>query len=147
MLKKYLVLFFIIVGIMSILLAGCGEDVHGGMVLVEAGTTSEDNGLITVEYDFYIGKYHVTQEEFEDVMDFNPSYFNDSDYPNLTGDSNNRPVETVTWYDAVMYCNKLSELEGLEKYYEISDIEYEDDHIVDATVEENKGANGLCCFI
>ena len=33
------------------------------------------------------------------------------------------PVENVTWYDAVMYANKLSEKEGLSPYYEISDVE------------------------
>ena len=110
----------------------------GEMVLVEAGS----KGGVTVDNDFYIGKYHVTQAEFEAVMGFNPSYFNDNDHPNLTGNSDNRPVERVTWYDAIKYANELSEIEGFDKYYNISDIEYDGDNIVSATVIENTGANG-----
>ena len=122
-----------------------------GMVLVPAGTTAVDNGELTIEEDFYIGEYNVTQAEFEAVMGFNPSYFNDQDHPNLTGDTTNRPVEIITWYDAVMYANQLSEEEGLDKYYNISDIEYKGDDAVgiehpqnidSATVTENEGVNG-----
>ena len=114
------------------------EKAIGDMVLVEAGS----KGGVTIDHNFYIGKYHVTQSEFEKVMGFNPSYFNDNDHSNLTGNSDYRPVEQVTWYDAVKYANKLSEREGLDKYYNISNIGYDDDHIVDATVTENEGANG-----
>jgi formylglycine-generating enzyme required for sulfatase activity len=49
-------------------------------------------------------------------MGFNPSYF--------TGSVGNNPVEQVTWYDAVMYCNKLSINEGLTPYYDITGITY-----------------------
>ena len=123
------------------------------MVLVQAGTSSnyiiensdgEEEHLsdITIEDDFYIDKYHVTQAEFEAIMGFNPSGFNDNDHPNLTGDTANRPVEQVSWYDAVMFCNKLSEVEGLDKYYNISNKEYDGDIIEYATVTENEGANG-----
>ncbi|MFP4047658.1 MAG: formylglycine-generating enzyme family protein [Bacteroidales bacterium] len=128
--------------VLSLGLIGCGNN-EPDMVLVEAGTTTEDNGEITVEDDFYIGKYHVTQAEFEEVMGFNPSIFD--------GNSDH-PVENVTWYDAVKYANELSEAEGLDKYYNISDIEYKGEdaeeywehpeNIDDAEVEENEGANG-----
>ena len=57
--------------------------------------------------DYYIGKYEVTQELWEAVMGNNPSYFK--------GDNN--PVETVKWYDAIEYCNKLSQKEGLTPCY------------------------------
>jgi formylglycine-generating enzyme len=59
--------------------------------------------------DFYIGKYEVTQEQYEKVMDSNPSYFK--------GSGKIAPVENVTLYDAVEFCNKLSEMEGLQKCY------------------------------
>ncbi|ADL12445.1 formylglycine-generating enzyme family protein [Acetohalobium arabaticum] len=150
--KKMLII--VLASVLSLGLIGCGNDDIAEnidvpeMVLVEAGTTSEDNGSITVEEDFYIGKYHVTQAEFEEVMGFNPSLF---DGNLLFGGNPYHPVENVTWYDAVKYCNELSEAEGLEKYYEISYIEYlEDDgedwqhsqSIGSAKVEENEGANG-----
>jgi len=59
--------------------------------------------------DFYIGKYEVTQKEWVEVMGNNPSQFE--------GDS--LPVEMVSWYDCVEYCNKRSLKEGLKPYYNI----------------------------
>lgn len=118
------------------------ESDSSNMVLVEAGITSSDNGSIKIDNDFYIGKYSVTQSEFEDIMGFNPSYINNKDSPILRGNSNNRPVERVTWYDAIMYCNKLSEKKGLDKYYNISEIKYSDKNVKSATVTENLNANG-----
>ena len=56
---------------------------------------------------FYMGVYEVTQDLYEAVMGKNPSHFK--------GGSN--PVEKVNWYDAIKFCNKLSELEGLEPVY------------------------------
>ncbi len=51
---------------------------------------------------FYIGKYEVTQAEWQAVMGTNPSYFK--------GD--NLPVENVTWYDCQEFIRKLNELTG-----------------------------------
>ena len=59
--KKMLVIILVLV--LSLGVIGCGGDTPE-MVLVESGTTSEYNGEITVENDFYIAKYHVTQAEF-----------------------------------------------------------------------------------
>jgi formylglycine-generating enzyme required for sulfatase activity len=105
------------------------------MVLIPAGTftmgspTSEvgrdDNETqhsVTISKAFYMGRYEVTQKEWVAIMGSNPSYF--------TGD--NLPVETVTWYDVVEYCNKLSEKEALTPVYTISG----------TNVTWNTGANG-----
>ncbi|HQP69208.1 MAG TPA: SUMF1/EgtB/PvdO family nonheme iron enzyme [Clostridiales bacterium] len=59
--------------------------------------------------DYYIGMYEVTQAQWMTVMEKNPSYF--------IGDS--LPVENVNWYNAVIFCNKLSEKEGLDKCYDL----------------------------
>jgi formylglycine-generating enzyme required for sulfatase activity len=56
---------------------------------------------------FYMGKYQVTQAEYEAVMGTNPSWFNGS----------NLPVECVSWYDAAEFCNRLSQREGLTLAY------------------------------
>jgi formylglycine-generating enzyme required for sulfatase activity len=61
---------------------------------------------------FWMGKYEVTQKEWEAVMGSNPSAAGHK------GD--NIPVEFVSWYDAVAYCNELSEIEGLTKAYVIN---------------------------
>jgi formylglycine-generating enzyme required for sulfatase activity len=57
-----------------------------------------------------MGKYPVTQDEYETVMGTNPS--------NWKG--YNLPVEKVSWYDALVFCNKLSMREGLSPAYSIS---------------------------
>lgn len=59
---------------------------------------------------FYLGKYLVTQHEYERVMGSNPSRWKDD----------NNPVEQVRWSDAVRYCNKRSELEGLQACYDLT---------------------------
>ena len=58
---------------------------------------------------FYIGKYEVTQAEYQELMGSNPSYFKGPDLP----------VEQVSWLNAIEYCNKLSESEGLEPAYTV----------------------------
>jgi formylglycine-generating enzyme required for sulfatase activity len=49
-----------------------------------------------------MGRYEVTQGEYQAVMGSNPS---------SVGGDTNRPVETVTWYDATNYCGKLTAAE------------------------------------
>jgi len=53
----------------------------------------------------------VTQELYAVVLGCNPSRF--SGEPGL-------PVEQVSWYDAVEFCNHASRIQGLESCYEIS---------------------------
>ncbi|MDR1179381.1 MAG: formylglycine-generating enzyme family protein, partial [Spirochaetales bacterium] len=59
---------------------------------------------------FSMSRCEVTQKEYRDVMGTNPSRFQ--------GDS--LPVEQVSWFDAVEYCNRLSAREGLTPAYTIS---------------------------
>jgi formylglycine-generating enzyme required for sulfatase activity len=58
---------------------------------------------------FYMGKYEVTQKEWVAVMGTNPS----------SKEGDNLPVHNVSWYDAIEYCNKRSEREGLRPAYRI----------------------------
>ena len=50
-------------------------------------------------FDLEVCKYPVTQDMWMEVMEENPSYFK----------GGRRPVESVSWWDALEYCNKLSE--------------------------------------
>lgn len=65
---------------------------------------------VTLSRPYYIGKYEVTQAEYTAIMGTNPSQFN--------GTSN--PVEKVSWYHTLVYCNKRSIAEGLTPVYSIS---------------------------
>ena len=82
-------------------------------VLVKGGafvnTKSNLYGKNASIANFYIGKYEITQKEWIDVMGSNPSKFK-GDY---------LPVETVSWYDCVEYCNKRSIKDSLKLYYTI----------------------------
>lgn len=65
---------------------------------------------------FYIGKHEVTQEQWEIVMG--------STHPNPSSNKpatnwKNLPVDQVSWYDAIEFCNTLSHIEGLSPYYTI----------------------------
>jgi hypothetical protein len=63
---------------------------------------------------FAMGKFAVTQSQYESVMGNNPSHFKGA----------NRPVECVSWNEAVEFCQKLSEQSG-EAYRLPSEAEWE----------------------
>ncbi|MDE6244643.1 MAG: formylglycine-generating enzyme family protein [Treponemataceae bacterium] len=62
---------------------------------------------------YAIGKYEVTQNLYGGVMGKNPSYCRDNErYLLLDGEGVDldRPVENVSWYNAVAFCNELTKL-------------------------------------
>jgi formylglycine-generating enzyme required for sulfatase activity len=63
---------------------------------------------------FFIGKYPLTQAQYQAIMGGNTSYFK----------GNNRPVEQVSWNDAVNFCQKLSQRAG-KNYRLPSEAEWE----------------------
>lgn len=72
------------------------------MVLIKPGTFVRQNQLITLTHDYWLGKYEVTQGEYEAVMGKNPSHFQ--------GDPN-RPVEKVRCTEAQDYCSTVTKRE------------------------------------
>ena len=63
---------------------------------------------VTISKSYYLGAYEVTQRQYEEVMGGNPSYFQKQRIGNR--DSSKNPVETVSWKDAISFCQKLSEV-------------------------------------
>ena len=65
---------------------------------------------VTITHNLFMGIYPVTQKQFQDLMEYNPStaVINDD-----------CPVDSVSWYSAVEFCNKMSEAESLPPYYEM----------------------------
>jgi len=66
---------------------------------------------VTIKKDYYMAKYEVSQELYQSVMGYNPS--SSSKGPGF-------PVDKVNWYEAVEFCNKLSEQCGLTPVYTLS---------------------------
>jgi pimeloyl-ACP methyl ester carboxylesterase len=60
--------------------------------------------------DFQISPTEVTQREFREIMNYNPSVYRGQD----------RPAENVTWWEAIRYCNLRSLKEGLEPCYNLA---------------------------
>ena len=71
---------------------------------------TEHYHLGVVRRAFYMKATEVTQDEWQSLMGNNPSFFADS----CAGDC---PVENISWYDALAYCNALSDAHGLERCY------------------------------
>ncbi|MBO7106941.1 MAG: formylglycine-generating enzyme family protein, partial [Verrucomicrobia bacterium] len=93
------------------------KDVDLRMIWVEPGTflmgspegelggyTFEVQHEVTLTRGYWLGKYEVTQEQYEAVMGYNPSYFRGDD-------RKNHPVEYVTWEEAIEFCAKLTAIE------------------------------------
>ena len=74
-----------------------------------------------------VSDHEVTRGEFKDVMGTDPSKASayDANGTKLTGDAVfNNPVNYVSWYDAIAYCNKLSIKEGLTPCYTVKDVNF-----------------------
>jgi formylglycine-generating enzyme required for sulfatase activity len=75
----------------------------------EPGSNRDEIRHLVRVSSFYMGKYAVTQREYQEIMGINPSHFK--------GD--NLPVENVSWYDAIEFCNILSLRDGFTPVYTI----------------------------
>jgi len=82
-----------------------GHDMNGDQVPVHTVPIST----------FELSRYEVTQSLYEFIMGTNPSYFQAP----LYSDDPCRPVEQVSWQDAIEFCNELSLYAGLEPCYTI----------------------------
>ena len=65
---------------------------------------------VTITQPFFLGIHEVTQSQYQAVIGENPSRFKGSD---------DLPVESVSWLDAVLFCNLLSEREKRAPFYRI----------------------------
>jgi uncharacterized repeat protein (TIGR02543 family) len=92
---------------------------------------------VTLTNGFYMGIYQVTEELYNAVS---RSFTN-----------SNLPVDRINWYTAIRFCNTLSEMQGLEPYYDIDTARKDPNNDPDNTsgiydpktrVIPNPGANG-----
>ena len=81
-----------------------GEFLMGTPRTEEGGYGGEAQHEVRIRRGFWLGKYEVTQREWEAVMGTNPSRFSDCG-PRC-------PVENVSWFDAVEFIQRLNEREA-----------------------------------
>jgi formylglycine-generating enzyme required for sulfatase activity len=101
--------------------------IKGGMFTMGSPAQELDRIADEVQHrvtvsDFYIAKSEVSQREYNQLVGNNPG--------NFKGDT--LPVENVTWFDAIRYCNARSAKEGLAPAYTVSG----------TAVTWNRAANG-----
>jgi formylglycine-generating enzyme required for sulfatase activity len=132
--KLFVIIFFLLTVYLGSQPVSTDADTSGNMIFVKGeiyvmGSPTTERGRYDNEIShrvtvnsFYIGKYEVTQKEYQEVMGANPSLLK----------KDNHPVDSVSWYEAIEYCNKLSELENLLPVY-----------IIDKTKIDQSNVNSL----
>ncbi|TAL70470.1 MAG: hypothetical protein EPN82_02345 [Bacteroidetes bacterium] len=100
---------FSVISLIESVLIPAGSFQMGNMGLYYVEYTEIPEHTVTLTKSFYMGKYEITQNQWKKIMGTEPSKFK--------GD--NLPVERINWYEAVEFCNKLSEKDGLTKCYTI----------------------------
>jgi formylglycine-generating enzyme required for sulfatase activity len=106
------------------------EMLNANMVRIGGGAVALRDDRVQRQWQvelkpFCLSKFQVTQALYASVVGNNPSSF--------TGDQH--PVENVSWYDAIAFCNSLSDAQGLQPYYTTG--ENQDDVLI------NQDANGF----
>ncbi|MBN1593705.1 MAG: formylglycine-generating enzyme family protein [Candidatus Coatesbacteria bacterium] len=82
--------------------------------------------------EFMLSPTEITQKQWQDVMGWNDSHCN--------GDDN--PVEMITWFDCLSFCNELSETDGYTKCYTITNAQYSGNRMTSADVTCDFEADG-----
>jgi formylglycine-generating enzyme len=77
---------------------------------------------VTMARPYYIGKFEVTQQQWEKVMGKDPSFFNRE---RVGGDTGNQPVENITWKDTQRFLKKLNARDKQYRYRLPSEFEWE----------------------
>ena len=105
----------------------CGVLLAGGIFF---GVKVRKSSLVMVKVpgkDYSISRTEVMQKLYESVMGENPSYFRydnedieDYELENLKRNTSNYPVENVSWYDVIYFCNRLSEKKRLQPVYAVN---------------------------
>jgi formylglycine-generating enzyme required for sulfatase activity len=123
----------------SVFCVGHGTSVVAAMVRIDTGVTfamgsprtetgrdtlDEQSHPVQLTRSFLVGASEVTQAQWVAVMGWNDAAFPGAD----------RPVERISWYDALDFCNGLSVREGLTPVYSLGEVSREGNHIVRAEV-------------
>jgi len=109
--KRYSVLLYLLLPVFPM----TAPEARTGFITIPATSYEIVDGMtgipVEVSVDaFMISKTEVTQGEFHSIMNYNPSHNRGREYP----------VENVSWWEAIRYCNERSKREGLQPCYDLS---------------------------
>jgi formylglycine-generating enzyme required for sulfatase activity len=96
-----------------------GPFTMGNSVATDTGITDAPMHTVTLD-TYYIGKYEVTKAEWDEVRTWALS----NGYTDLAaggGKANDHPVQSISWYEMVKWCNARSQKEGLTSVYYTND--------------------------
>lgn len=91
---------------MAFVLIPAGSFVMGAVPNFGGASDETPQFKVLISQPFYLGKYEVTQAQWEAVMGSNPSRFK----------GRNNPVEQVSWFDAQVFIQRLNAKEGHSRY-------------------------------
>lgn len=151
---RWIVRCVVIACLTAVAFTGCSEDPGTSppvftppaeMIPIEAGnfimgsprgelgrTEFEEQHLVTLTNPFRLSDHEVTQQEWLALMDGNDSFI----------EGGLLPVDFLTWFDAIEYCNRLSQRDGLTPVYAMSDTVLSGIHITSAKVQWDSQAYG-----
>jgi formylglycine-generating enzyme required for sulfatase activity len=66
---------------------------------------------VTISHPFLMSKYEITQPQWKAIVTYNPSLYK----------ADSLPVNNLSWFDAVYFCNLLSDKEGFQRCYSGND--------------------------
>ncbi len=141
----------------ELMIASFAPPVQFHMVAIQPGTfsmgstavggTAAPVHAVTITRPFWVGKYEVTQAEYQAVRGTNPSQFQGASYPNAP----QQPVEFVAWNEAMAYCSALTANEAAAgripdgyQYRLPTEAEWEYVCRAGTTTEWNTGASLVC---
>lgn len=123
---------------MKLALIESGEFEMGTQAGQAFAKPNESLHKVAISRPFLMGAHEVTQAEYRRIMKANPSGFSadGANKAKVAGiDTAAFPVDSVSWFDAVEFCNKLSELDGYEPCYKMTIVQRKGGSIEKADVE------------
>lgn len=128
----------------SMILVQAGEFPMGSPPTEPGRRPDEAQHVVRITRPFYLGEFEVTQGEYKRLMNRNPSWFSATgrEKEKVAGQDTDRfPVESVSWFDALEFCNRLSQKDGYKPHYKLDEVETQEGAILRAKVTV-LGGNG-----
>ena len=116
----------------ELVLVSPGTFIQGSPASEPLRRSDETQRTVTLTKSFRFGEHEVTQAEWQSVMGWGDSRFPGADHP----------VEHVTWFDCLRFCNALSTREGLSPVYTLRRESYNGNHLTSARVLWDEDADG-----